>query len=85
MHCAACGQSIGGPAAFCRHCGARLNLPAAPPLGLAERRVHRHLQTLGILWFVYGAYRAATGIFAALIVEGIMPRVGFGPWDVPGE
>jgi hypothetical protein len=34
-------------------------------------RVPRHLQTLGILWCVYGAYRAAAGLFAMLFLMGI--------------
>jgi hypothetical protein len=34
-------------------------------------RVSRHLQTLGILWCVYGAYRVAAGIFAVLFLMGV--------------
>jgi len=45
------------------------------------------VQTLGILWCAYGAYRAASGILAALILMGIsMPGFlgGFGsPRDLP--
>jgi len=49
--------------------------------------VRQHLQLLGIFWCVYGAYRAASGILAALILMGIsMPDFlgGFGvPRDIP--
>ena len=64
----------------------------APPgyLPRVYTRVTRHLQALGILWFVYGAYRAATGLFGALVLAGIahhgFDRFGFpggGMWDVP--
>jgi hypothetical protein len=43
---------------------------AAPPM-LMSARVPRHLQTLGVLWCVYAAYRAAAGIFAMLFLAGI--------------
>jgi hypothetical protein len=34
-------------------------------------RVSRHIQTLGILWCVYGAYRALAGVVAVLFLMGI--------------
>jgi hypothetical protein len=50
-------------------------------------RVQGHLQTLGILWCAYGAYRVARGFLAALILMGIsMPGFlgGFGaPHGLP--
>ena len=56
--------------------------------------MQQHVQTLGILWCVYGAYRAITGIIAALILMGIstpgfisgfgvprgLPLMPFAPW-----
>jgi len=36
----------------------------------APPRVAGHVQTLGILWCIYGAYRAAVGIFGALVLMG---------------
>jgi len=33
--------------------------------------VQQHINILGVLWCVYGAYRAMTGIVAALILMGI--------------
>ena len=57
-------------------------------------RVQGHLQMLGIFWCVYGAYRALTGIIAALVLMGIsapgflggfgsprvLPFMPFSPW-----
>jgi uncharacterized membrane protein len=34
-------------------------------------RVHGHLKTLGILWCVYGAYRALMGITASFFLIGL--------------
>jgi hypothetical protein len=34
-------------------------------------RVARHVQTLGILWCIYGVYRAAAGLFAVLFLMGV--------------
>jgi len=41
-------------------------------------RVARHVHTLGILWCVYGAYRAAAGIFAVLFLMGVATPSLFG-------
>lgn len=87
MVCQACGSPIVG--AFCSRCGAPAAPPPAPIYGVPQPmmfvpRVQRHLQTLGILWCVYGAYRAAAGIFAALFLMG-MSRPGFmGGWHSNG-
>src|SRR5579859_5140059 len=44
---------------------------AVPPPMFYEARVSRHVHTLGILWCVYGAYRALAGIVAMLFLMGI--------------
>jgi hypothetical protein len=76
--------------AFCSRCGARVQPP--PPMYSAPTypapmqfppRVQQHVQTVGILWCVYGAYRAATGIFATLFLMGITSHRFFGAWG-PG-
>jgi hypothetical protein len=46
-------------------------------------RVQHHVQTLGILWCVYGAYRAAAGIFAALCLMGVSMSGFFGGFGSP--
>ncbi len=45
-----------------------------------QPRVQRHVQTLGILWCVYGAYRALGGIVAAAILMGLSAPGFFGNW-----
>ena len=85
MFCASCGQPIAGPGAFCTQCGTRAQGSTVLAVMPMRPRVQGHLQTLGILWFVYGAYRAVTGVFAVLVLAHIMPRVGLGQWGIPGE
>jgi hypothetical protein len=89
--------------AFCSQCGAPVAAPPVynapppnayppPPPGYPPPppfpgRVHRHLQTLGILWCVYGAYRALGGIIAALVLAGISTGgflgIGLGTMGMP--
>jgi len=52
----------------------------APPAMMYVPRVQRHVQTLGILWCVYGAYRAFAGIIAALFLFGISTGAMLNPW-----
>ena len=90
MVCQACGSPVQG--AYCSKCGAPVPAPPPPIYGAPQPviiapRVQRHVQTLGILWCAYGAYRAASGILAALFLMGIsMPGFlgGFcAPHDLP--
>ena len=77
MVCQRCGNAVEG--AFCSRCGAAVQaapmqgppppMYAMPPMYLP--RVPQHLHTLGILWCVYGAYRAIAGIFGALFLAGL--------------
>jgi hypothetical protein len=81
MVCQKCGGPVQG--AFCSNCGAPVEPPppvynapppnayGAPPPVVYQARVAQHIQTLGILWCVYGAYRAAAGIFAVLFLMGV--------------
>jgi hypothetical protein len=50
-----------------------------PPVRFIPR-VDRHVHTLGIFWCIYGVYRAAAGIFAALFFLGLSPHGPFGPF-----
>jgi len=90
MVCQSCGCPVEG--AFCSKCGAPLPPPVPPVYGapqpiLVVPRVQGHVQMLGIFWCVFGVYRAASGIIAALFLMGIsMPGFfgGFGsPRDLP--
>ncbi len=49
-----------------------------PTQVMVAPRVQQHVHTLGILWFIYGAYRAAAGIFAALFLMGVATPPFFG-------
>jgi len=89
MVCRACGAPVPPGGAFCPRCAWPIqppdtSPPPAPifpvPPPLAEQRVARHLQTLGILWLVYGAYRAITGILAVLFLLGITSHVWLPGW-----
>ncbi len=101
MVCQSCGSPVAGPGAFCTRCGVQAPFvaspgapPYPPPAAYAPpraypppiyTRVTRHLQALGILWFVYGAYRAASGLFGALVLAGLSSRTGIERWGLPGR
>jgi hypothetical protein len=96
MVCSSCGTAVEIGGRFCPHCGAAIAAqPASPPVGYAQYptysvpvglpRVQRHLQTVGILWCVFGAYRIAAALFGFFIVRAVTwRRFGsdwpFGPW-----
>ncbi len=81
--CSRCGAAL-------QAAGAPNPNPAVPPGAtpyptygvpvVYEHRVQRHVQTLGILWIVYGAYRALGGILAAAILMGLSVPGFFGNW-----
>ena len=87
MVCQSCGCPVEG--AFCSKCGAPLPPPAPPVYGapqpiMVAPRVQGHVQMLGIFWCVFGIYRAASGIIAALFLMGISTPGffgGSGGWD----
>jgi hypothetical protein len=87
MVCQACGSPVQGP--FCSRCGAAVvaqtsyAAPPAYPYVLPQQRAQRHVQTLGILWCIYGGYRAITGIVAALFLAGITTGGFIGGWGQP--
>jgi hypothetical protein len=90
MVCHACGNPLGPvQGAFCSQCGAAVAAPpmsVAPPVypySMPEQRVQRNLQTLGILWCIYGGYRAITGIIGALFLAGITTGGFIGGWGQP--
>src|ERR1035437_10738196 len=91
MVCQACGNLVQGT--FCSRGGAQVVAPPVPPAPMygvpaammAASRVHRHVQTLGILWCVYGAYRAITGIVAGLFLTGMSSGAFFNRWGYPGD
>jgi hypothetical protein len=83
MLCPSCSNPIVPGSRFCTHCGAHLSDSATPPPPAPYSaftplpRVQRHLQTVGILWFVYGAYRVVTALIAILVLR-VMTFRSFG-------
>ncbi|MHB1023391.1 MAG: zinc ribbon domain-containing protein [Acidobacteriaceae bacterium] len=80
MVCSACGAPINPGARFCANCGAQLQQAApaayaAAPLP-AQPRVGRHLQTLGILWLVFGGYSLVLWLVALPFLAGIFGGMG---------
>ena len=76
MVCQACGTQVPEGVLFCSKCGAQITptqpVYAAypqPPMPMYVPRVHRHLQTLGILWCVYGVLRVASGLIGAFFLR----------------
>jgi hypothetical protein len=51
MYCSTCGQPLGASQAICQKCG-RQSAPIASygPVSYHRHRVHRHMQTVAILW-----------------------------------
>jgi len=78
MACSACGAPMESAARFCVRCGAGVVPPVpryaapSPASFRAESRVDRHLQTLGILWLVYGALPLIGWLFALPFVTGAL-------------
>jgi hypothetical protein len=81
--CSQCGAPVAPPA----YTAAAPNAypPPPPAYGIPvpapyPGRVHRHLQILGILWLVYGGYRALTGIIGAAVLAGLSHGAFFSNW-----
>jgi ABC-type glycerol-3-phosphate transport system permease component len=77
MVCQACGAPVVEQVHFCPKCGAQV--AAAPPayaayppqLQMPMPRVQRNLQTLGILWCVFGAYRVIGGLIGMFVLRAV--------------
>ncbi|MEO6910568.1 MAG: zinc-ribbon domain-containing protein [Edaphobacter sp.] len=92
MVCQSCGNVVSAEVRFCPKCGAQVVAPApvAPPphpsqyppvprplYAMPPPRVQRNLQTLGILWCVFGAYRVLAGLMGVFALR-MMSMRGFG-------
>jgi hypothetical protein len=89
MVCQACGAPVVEGVHFCAKCGAQIAaaqpMYAAypqPPVPMLAPRVQRNLQTLGILWCVFGAYRVIGGL-AGMFFLRMMTLRGFVGYDWP--
>ena len=81
MYCSACGQPLDVSQTICRQCG-RQSVPLASPVGLPNSylRVHRHVQTLAILWIAYSLWILLHWAITVGILAGI-----FGHWGRMGQ
>lgn len=85
MVCPTCASPVPAGVRFCARCGAHLPEsvtppPPAPYFAFAPGlRVQRNLQTAGILWFVYGAYRVIGGLIGILVLRAFTFRNFGGP------
>lgn len=97
MACPVCGGSVMAGQRFCSACGTRV-VPAGSPMapepvrgrsfstgnqaGRATR-VGRHVQTLGILWCVYGVLRLGVGLFGIFVLRTMtLRRFGVDGWPL---
>ena len=96
MVCQACGAPVVQGLAFCSQCGTQVAAvppaayagypPPVPPMYLPSTRVQRHVQTLGILWCVFGGLRVVSGLIGMFFLKAMSLR-GFGGdrWDYGGS
>ena len=87
MYCGGCGQLIPPGQQFCPNCGrpvvAAAGIPGIPqgaPAPYFYTRVHRHIQSLGILWIAYGAWTLLGWLIAMSIFSGFFGNY-FGHWN----
>jgi hypothetical protein len=83
MYCSGCGQLIPPGQQFCANCGRPVvqGVPVAvPPTAYFYTRVHRHIQSLSILWFAYAAWTLFGWLIAMSIFSGMFHSY-FGHWN----
>ena len=68
MYCTACGQQLVQGAVVCPRCGRPAGVA---PFPLMYNRVHRHVQTLGVLWLVFAGWTVVQGLIAVSILSGV--------------
>jgi hypothetical protein len=83
MYCGGCGQLIPPGQQFCPNCG-RPVVQAVPtpatPAPWFYTRVHRHIQSLSILWIAYAAWTLLSWLAAMSIFSGVFGHY-FGHWN----
>ena len=88
MYCSGCGQLIPPGQQFCPNCGRPVAqaVPTAPAAWFYTR-VHRHIQSLAILWFAYAAWTVLGWVVAMSIFHGFFGHYfghwNHGPWGDP--
>lgn len=81
MYCSGCGQLVPPGQQFCPNCGRPV--AQAVPTAAAPwfyTRVHRHIQSLGILWIAYAVWNVLNWLIAMSIFGGFFGHY-FGHWN----
>lgn len=88
MVCPGCSAVVAQDVHFCPNCGAQVRaaqpvyIAYPPPLLPPVPRVQRNLQTLGILWCIFGAYRVVAGLIGMIVLRAVTLRT-FGTYGWP--
>jgi hypothetical protein len=86
MYCSGCGQALSPGQPFCPHCGRPVagNATVAAPAVFLYTRVHRHIQTLSILWIAYGVWTLLQWLLALSFFSGVFGgyfgHMSYGPF-----
>ena len=82
MYCSGCGQLIPPGQQFCPNCGRPAAAVAAVPVPTPYfyTRVHRHIQSLSVLWIAYAAWTLFGWLIALSIFHGMFAGY-FGHWN----
>jgi hypothetical protein len=78
MYCSGCGQPVDPSEQICHNCGRAITpiapIPMAVPAAPAPwfyTRVHRHIQSLSVLWIAYGVWTLVTWALAMSFFAGM--------------
>ncbi len=77
MYCSACGQPMDASQTICQRCG-RQSAPIATyaPVPYHRNRVHRHMQTVAILWIAYSLWILLHWAIAVGVLAGAFSNWG---------
>jgi hypothetical protein len=79
MYCSACGQPMDAFQTVCQKCGRQVAPIASPALvQYGHTRVHRHVQTLAILWIAYSLWVLLHWAIAVGFLAGAFSNWGMG-------
>lgn len=81
MFCSGCGQQVDPGQQYCLKCGRAVPqvAPVVTPAPWFYTRVHRHIQSLAILWIAYGVWTLFGWVLAMSFFAGMFHGY-FGHW-----
>lgn len=92
MVCVQCGNELPAGARFCSHCGAAVYIAPVQPMAAnpyyidpSATRVSRHIQTLGIMWVIYAAWRLISKIIGMFFAHAIFSHMDINGWGPFGS